>query len=80
MAVMDSVTGAAIATVVVLGYVLIVQAMMAAIVLLCEFIVLRLRALWGVVATVERTAPEPAHVPEEPPQVQPYRLGGDLKW
>jgi hypothetical protein len=79
MAVMDSVTGAATATVVVLAYVLLVQCLTAAVVLLAEFIVLRVRALWGV-ATVERTAPEPARVPEEPPQVQPYRLGGDLKW
>jgi hypothetical protein len=75
---MDSVTGAAIATVVVLAHVLLVQCLTAAVVLLAEFIVLRVRALWGVVGI--QSPPEPAGVPEEPPQVPPYRLGGDLKW
>jgi hypothetical protein len=76
---LSQVTGAAMAIVLVLGYVLIVQAMTAAVVLLAEFIVLRLHALWGAVGI--ESPPEPARVPEEAPQAQPYRVGGGLlKW
>jgi hypothetical protein len=77
---MDSVTGAAMATVVVLAYVLLVQCLTAACVLLCEFIVLRVRALWGVVG-IERSpqVPDPAHrVPEPQGKGEPYRIGGSI--
>jgi hypothetical protein len=69
--------GAGTGLVVVLGYVLLVQAMTAAIVLLAEFIVLRVRALRSLVAVDGAPEPEPA------PQVEsePYRVGGGLmRW
>jgi hypothetical protein len=77
VAVMDSVTGAATALVLVLGYVLIVQAMTAAVVLLAEFIVLRVRVLRDL-AGIEQTEP----MPVEPPGQEPaYRIGGGLiRW
>lgn len=73
----EQVTGAAMAAVLVLGYVLLVQAMTAAIVLLAEFIVLRGRVLRSLLA-IEREA----SVPEEPQGQKPaYRVGGGLvRW
>jgi hypothetical protein len=73
-------TGAAIALVLFLGYVLLVQAMMAAIVLLCEFTILRvqaLRALLGAAEVPQTQTQAPVLVE---PQRPTYRLGGDLKW
>ena len=77
---LEQVTGAAMAAVLVLGYVLIVQAMTAAIVLLAEFIVLRVRALWGAVGI--SWSPQAAKVTPLPDdQGEPYRIGGGLlKW
>jgi hypothetical protein len=74
---MDSVTGAATATVVVLAYVLLVQCLMAACVLLCEFIVLRVRALWGVVG-IERSPQAGKVTPLPDDQGEPYRIGGSV--
>ena len=73
----EQVTGAAMVAVIVLGYVLIVQALTAAVVLLAEFIVLRVRALRSLLA-IEREAPAPV----EPLGQEPaYRIGGGLlKW
>jgi hypothetical protein len=73
----EQVTGAAMAAVIVLGYVLIVQAMAAAVVLLAEFIVLRFRVLRSLLA-IERGAPAPV----EPRGQEPaYRVGGGLmRW
>jgi hypothetical protein len=70
----EQVTGATTALVLILAYVLIVQAMMAAIVVLAEFIALRLQALRNLVRAELSTEndPEPAG---------DYRLGGGLlKW
>ena len=76
----DRVTGAAMATVVVLSYVLVVQCLTAACVLLCEFIVLRVRALWGVVG-IERSPQAGKVTPLPDDQGEPYRVGGGLlKW
>jgi hypothetical protein len=69
--------GAGSALVLVLGYVLLVQAMSAAVVLLAEFIVLRVRVLRSLLA-IEREAPAPM----EPRGQEPaYRIGGGLmRW
>jgi hypothetical protein len=70
--------GAGTGLVLVLGYVLVVQAMTAAIVLLAEFIVLRVRTLLALVA-VEQTEPTPVE-PQRQPE-PPYRVGGGLmRW
>lgn len=74
---MESVTGAAIATVVVLAYVLLVQCLTAACVLLCEFIVLRVRALWGVVG-IERSPQAGKVTPLPDDRGEPYRIGGSI--
>jgi hypothetical protein len=75
----EEVAGATTMLVIVLAYVLIVQAMTAAVVLLAEFIVLRVRALRSLLAI--ESQPEPARVSEEAPQAQSYRVsGGLLKW
>jgi hypothetical protein len=77
---LSQVTGAAIATVVVLAHVLLVQCLMAAVVLLAEFIVLRVRALWGAVG-IERSPQAAKVTPLPDDQGEPYRIGGGLlKW
>lgn len=69
----EEVAGATTVLVIVLAYVLIVQAMTAAVVLMAEFIVLRVRALRNLLAV----EPEPVRQPES----APYRVGGGLlKW
>jgi hypothetical protein len=78
---MEQVAGAGIGTMVILAYVLLLEAMTAAILLLGQFIVLQVRALRGL--TVEpkpSSAPVPVASPEPAPQGQTYRLGGDLRW
>jgi hypothetical protein len=76
----DQVTDAAIAAVLVLAYVLLVQCLAAACVLLSEFIVLRVRALWGVVG-IERSPQAGKVTPLPDDQGEPYRIGGGLlKW
>jgi hypothetical protein len=73
-------TGAAIALVLFLGYVLLVQAMTAAIVLLCEFTIIRIQALRAFLKAAE----PPQAAPQAPVLVEPkrptYRLGGDVRW
>ena len=71
----EQMTGAAIASIVMLGYILLVQAMTAAIVLLCEFIVLRVRSLWALLlnAVEKPTDSTPA------PATEPYRIGGGIR-
>lgn len=67
---------AGLGAVVVLGYVLLFQALTAAIVMLAQFIVSQIRALRSVLAAVEGT-PEP--IPAEPQGQEPaYRVGGGL--
>jgi hypothetical protein len=78
----EQLLGAASACVLVLAYVLIVQTMTAAVVLLCEFILIRVRILWAMV-------PRPGDRPEvdrsivgdvDGPNAGPlYRLGGGIR-
>jgi hypothetical protein len=69
----EEVAGTATALVIVLAYVLIVQTMTVAIVLLCEFIVLRVRTLRSLLSV------EPEPVGQTEPA--PYRVGGGLmRW
>jgi hypothetical protein len=78
---MQQVTGGAVASIVALAYVLVVQAMTAAILLLGQFVVLQVRALRNLAVVEPKDAPTPAPVSVvEPEQGPPYRLGGDLKW
>jgi hypothetical protein len=77
---MEQLLGAATAGVLVLAYLLIVQALMAAAVLLAQFIVVQVRALWSLVAP--SWLPPPAAVPPVvDDQGEPYKLGGGLaRW
>jgi hypothetical protein len=76
-------TGAAIGLVVFLAYVLLVQSLMAAAVILAEFTILRIRALQALLRAGERPT-----TPAEPQERQApvlaerpaYRLGGDVRW
>jgi hypothetical protein len=69
----EQLTGAGISAIVVLAYVLLVQAMTAAIVLLAEFIVLRVRVLRELLAASDK--------PTESPTGEPYQVGGGLvRW
>jgi hypothetical protein len=78
----SQVAGTAFTAVVVLGYVLLVQSMTAAVLVLAEFIVWRVRALWSVLGDASLNL---THVSESP-EVRPegtgrtYRLGGDIRW
>jgi hypothetical protein len=82
--VVEQLAGAASVAVVVLAWLLLVEAMTAAIVLLAHFTVLQWRALRSLL-TVEPPRPVPVSAGDqdqahgESPR-QPYRLGGDLKW
>jgi hypothetical protein len=78
-------TGAAIGLVLFLGYVLLVQAMTAAIVLLAEFTILRVQALRALLRAAETPQAEPQAAPQAPviaeaPTTPAYRLGGDVRW
>jgi hypothetical protein len=76
----EQLTGAGLAAIVVLGYLLIVQAMTAAAVLLAQFIVVQVRALWSLVAPSWLSPPSSA-APVVDDQGEPYKLGGGLlRW
>jgi hypothetical protein len=83
---MEQVMGAGIGTVVVLAYVLLLEAVTAAIVMLGQLLVLQVRALRSLVEPALKPPPIPAPMPmpepapEPKPQGERYRLGGDLKW
>jgi hypothetical protein len=77
---MEQVTGAAVASVVVMGYLLLVEGLTAAIVLLAHFIVLQVRALRTLAVVEPKPTPAPMVESAAEPQGQTYRLGGDLKW
>jgi hypothetical protein len=79
---LEQLTGAVAAVVLVLAYVLVVQCMTAAAVLLCEFIVLRVRALAALVAEQQSRPGESyrGDLNDSPPTAPSYRLGGDVKW
>jgi hypothetical protein len=51
----DQITGVATVLALVLSYLLLVQTMMAAVVLLAQYIVVQVRNLWGMVATTQRS-------------------------
>lgn len=76
---MEQVTGAGIGTLVVLGYLLLVEALAAAIVVLAQFIVLQVRTLRTLAVVEPKPAPTAAVEPVSEPQEQTYRLGGGLK-
>lgn len=75
---LDQLAGAASATVLFLAYVLLVECLTAACVLLVEFIVLRVRALRSLLVAVEPVAPVEERQPQS--RAEPYRLGGDIRW
>jgi hypothetical protein len=75
----EQLAGAGIGAVVVLGYVLLVECLTVAVILLAEFIIGRVRVLLSLVVT-RKPAPEPE--PTEPQGAgESYRVGGGLmKW
>jgi len=75
---MEQLTGAAMTAALVLCYLLIVQALTAAALLLAQFIVVQVRALWSLVKVEWKP---PASAPLVDDQGEPYRVGGGLlKW
>lgn len=76
---LEQLAGAGIGTLVVLAYLLLVEALTAAIVLLAQFIVLQVRALRAL--SVVEPKPKPTATPTAvtEPQAEQYRLGGGLK-
>jgi hypothetical protein len=78
---MEQLAGAASVLVLVLAYILLVQAMTAAAVLLSQFIVVQVRALWSLVAPSWLPPPSSAVPPVVDDQGEPYKLGGGLaRW
>jgi hypothetical protein len=81
----EQLTGAGVGLVLVLGYVLLVQALAAAIVLLGQFILIQWRFLWSLVAEAPRPVPAPAREihearGEDQGETQPvYVIGGNLR-
>ena len=81
---LEQVTGALLATALVLVYLVLVECLMAVIVLLAQYFVLQVRALRRLLAPT-REVGEAQPQGEPPPvvddQSQPYRVGGGLlKW
>jgi hypothetical protein len=78
---MEQLAGAGVVSIVVLGYLLLLEALTAAVVLLGQFLVLQIRALRSL---VEPRSPIPAPViepaPELPPDHQVVVGGGIKKW
>lgn len=74
----EQVTGVASVAVVVLAYLLLVEAMTAAIVLLAHFTLLQWRSLCALLAEPPPAVPEPARV-EGQDQGQPYIIGGNVR-
>jgi hypothetical protein len=73
---MQQLSGTATVLVIVLAYVLIVQSLTAAMVLLAQFIVVQVRTLRALVAIEPKTIPEPEPEPAGRPL---YRVGGGIK-
>jgi hypothetical protein len=77
---MEQLAGAASVLILVLAYILLVQAMTAAAVLLGQFIIVQVRALWSLVAPSWLPPPSSA-APVVDDQGEPYKLGGGLlRW
>jgi hypothetical protein len=73
----EQLTGAVMAVIVFLSYLMVVQALMAALLLLGQFTILQARALRALVESPQTT--EPAPVVDD--QGESYRVGGGLlKW
>jgi hypothetical protein len=73
--VVQQLAGAATVAVIVLTYIVLVQALTAACVLLAQFITLQVRTLRSLIAT-----PQNPSIPAEPHE-QAYKLGGGLaRW
>jgi hypothetical protein len=77
---MEQLVGACVGTVVVLAYVLLLEAVTAAIVMLGQFLVLQIRALRSLVEHEPKPTPAPAPVPEPPPSREVVIGGGIRKW
>jgi hypothetical protein len=76
----EAVTGAAVAGVIALGYLLLVEVMAAAILLLCQFVVLQARALRALWAEAPRPRVAPVEEQDTAEGKPMYRLGGDVRW
>lgn len=76
----EQMTGAASVAVLVLAYVLLVEAMMAAIVVLAHFTMLQWRSLWSLLAQSRPVVPV-AVEDQDQGQLQgvPYVIGGNLR-
>jgi hypothetical protein len=72
----EQLSGTATVLVIVLAYVLIVQSLTAAMVLLAQFIVVQVRTLRALVAIEPKTIPEPE---PEPAERRLYQVGGGIK-
>jgi hypothetical protein len=68
----EQLAGAASASIIVLAYLILLQAMTAAVVLLSQFLVLQFRSLRSMFASEEPTA-------DLAPATKPYRLGGGVR-
>ncbi len=75
---LEQLAGAATATVLVLTYLLLVEVLTAACLLLAQYIGWQIRALRSVIGTPSKPAIETQAAEE--PHTQTYRLGGDLRW
>jgi hypothetical protein len=78
---MEQVAGAGIASVIVLGYLLLVEVLTAAIVLLAHFIVLQVRALRGLTAVEPKPMPVVEPLSREAATNPQVVIGGGIrKW
>ena len=79
-ATIEQATGVVSVAVVLLAYLLVLQAMTASVLLLARYCALQWRSLRALLA-VEPPRPAPApQVRQDQDQPRPYRLGGDLRW
>jgi hypothetical protein len=76
---MSELADAATVLVLVLAYLLILQALTAAAVLLAQFIVWRVRALRSVLGDI-KSASSPEVQPQTAGESRRYRLGGYIRW
>jgi hypothetical protein len=79
--VVEQLTGAGIGTIVALAYVLLLQVLMAAITLMCEFILLRFRELRKLLHAVEKPSGEVTPATELARTTEHYKVGGGvMRW
>jgi hypothetical protein len=77
---MEQLTGAGVVSIVVLAYVLLLEAVTAAIVMLGQFLVLQIRVLRSLVEPEPKPTPAPTPVPGPPPHHEVVIGGGVRKW